>query len=231
MQLRAGVGICAVVLFGSFYFAVIGESRAGSEDQLVTAIDGDTIQLNGKVVQLYGIDAPELGQQCLNGDNWFTCGLAAAHQLDKRLSLSIEEVKCVSAEAPGTSDKVCLAGKVDIAQALLTAGYVTANARTDPYYHELEKQAREAGLGLWQSEFVTPSQWRQGRRLPGEPTLKGDDCPIKAIALGNNQGLYIVPTDDGYGSVTLDPVNGDRRYCSDESARQDGWRRAGELAK
>ena len=231
MQLRAGVGVCVVVLFGALYLAVIGESRASSEDQLVTAIDGDTIQLDGKVVQLYGIDAPELGQQCLIGDDWFACGLAAAHQLDKRLSLSIEDVKCVSAEAPGTSDKVCFAGKVDVAQALITAGYVTAKARTNPNYRELEQQARQAGLGLWQSDFVTPSQWRQGRRLPGEAALKGDDCPIKAIALRGNQGLYFVPTDNGYGSVTLDPVRGDRRYCSDESARQDGWRRAGESAK
>ncbi|HEX9771383.1 MAG TPA: thermonuclease family protein [Kiloniellales bacterium] len=234
MRLRAGPGfsvflcVAMVLAWGAGHFALTRDSRAGSEDALVTAVDGDTIQLDGKVVQLYGIDAPELGQHCLHDGLWRTCGLSAAYELNKQLRLSRRHVKCLPANASGTSDEICFAGDVDVAQSLLTAGYVTANATADPNYRELEEKAREAGLGLWHSQFVAPSEWRQGKRLPDEPGPAVEDCPVKAVALSDGQRVYYVPTDDGYDSVTVDPANGDRRYCSDESARQAGWRRVGE---
>lgn len=238
MRLRAGrslsIVLCLAVVFavaGAGHFVLTHESRAGSENRIVTAVDGDTIQLHGHVVQLYGIDAPELGQSCLDDSDWQPCGLAAAHELNKQLRLSRRDVKCLPAADPGTSDEVCFAGNVDVAEALLTAGYVVVAAATSPDYRELEEKAREARLGLWHSEFVPPSDWRQGVRLPGEPNAEADDCPIKAIASGDRRGLYFVPTDDEYDSIALDTANGDRRYCSDESARRDGWRRPGEGAK
>jgi endonuclease YncB( thermonuclease family) len=234
MRLRAGRGlsivlcVAAVLVLGAAYVAVMRESHAGSEDRTVVAIDGDTIQLDGKVVQLYGIDAPELGQHCLDDNVWFTCGLAASHELNKQLLLSRREVKCLPATNAQTSNEICFAGDIDVAQSLLTAGYVTASPEANPDYRELERKAREARLGLWHSEFVAPSDWRKGERLSGEPDPDANPCPIKAVVSADGQGLYFVPTDDGYDSITLHPTNGDRRYCSDDSARRDGWRRLGE---
>ena len=45
-------------------------------------IDADTLQVDGKVVQLYGIDAPELGQLCESGGSlWHQqrCCTSARH--------------------------------------------------------------------------------------------------------------------------------------------------------
>jgi endonuclease YncB( thermonuclease family) len=162
MRLRAGprlpIFLClaALLVLAAGHFAVTGESRAGSEDRSATAIDGDTIQLDGQVVQLYGIDAPEHGQHCVHDGVWFTCGLAAAHELNKQLRLSRRDVKCLPAGAAETPDEVCFADEVDVAQALLTAGYVTASPTAGPNYREQEDRAREAGLGLWHSEFIPP---------------------------------------------------------------------------
>jgi endonuclease YncB( thermonuclease family) len=235
MRLRARrsfyVLMCLAALFavaGAGHIVLTHESRAGSENQPVTAIDGDTIQLHGQVVQLYGIDAPEIGQMCLEDGVWQPCGLAAAHELNKQLRLSRRDVKCLPAADPGTSDEVCFAGNVDVAESLLTAGYVVVGSATSPDYRELEEKAREARLGLWHSEFVPPVDWREGVRLPGEADAEAAACPIKAIASGKQRGLYFVPTDDIYDSITLDPAAGDRTYCSDEKARADGWRRPGE---
>lgn len=237
MRLRAGRPVSVILclaavlaLAGAGHIVFTHESRAGSEDPIVTAIDGDTIQLHGRVVQLYGIDAPELGQSCLDDGTWQPCGLAAAHELNKQLRLSRRDVKCLPAADPGTSDEVCFAGNVDVAESLLTAGYVVVGAATSPDYRELEEKAREARLGLWHSEFVPPADWRQGVRLPDEQDAGADACPIKAIASGERRGLYFVPTDEVYHSIATDTANGDRRYCSDERARADGWRRAGETA-
>jgi len=237
MRLRAGrsvsVILClaaALALAGGGHIVFTHESRAGNESPIVTAIDGDTIQLDGKVVQLYGIDAPELGQHCRDDGAWQTCGLAAAHELNKQLRLSRREVKCWPVNGAESADEVCFAGDVDVAESLLTAGYVTASAAANPDYRELEQKARDAGLGLWHSDFVPPADWRRGTRLPDEPEPEADACPVKAIASGERRGLYFVPTDQGYESIAFDAANGDRGYCSDESARADGWRRAGEVA-
>jgi len=235
MQRRVGRGfsllMCLVLvaaLAGASHMLLSRESHAGSRERSVTAIDGDTIQLDGQVIQLYGIDAPEIGQHCLDGGVWHACGLAAAHELNKQLRLSRRQVSCQPVQAPDTGEYVCFAGDVDVAEALLMAGYVTARADANPDYRELEVKAKEARLGLWHSDFVPPADWRRGERLADEPNGGAEGCPIKAVAASGAPGRYYVPTDEGYESVTLDPAQGDRRYCSDETARQDGWRRAGE---
>ena len=236
MRLRAGrrraVTLCAAALLlsGAVHVVVTHESRAGSAPPPVTAIDGDTVQLDGKVIRLYGIDAPALGQHCLHDEVWVACGLAASHELNKQLRLARQQVKCVPAPAEATSDQVCFADDIDVAQALLTAGYVTASAAASPNYRQLEDKAREAKLGLWHSEFVAPAEWRQGKRLPNEPGPETDPCPIKAVVSPDGHHFYYVPTDDNYEAVKVDPAHGDRRYCSVESAWRDGWRRVGQIA-
>ena len=236
MRLPAGRSFWLVLCLALGLAALAGglaatrASLAGNTGRTVVAIDGDTIQVDGKVIQLFGIDAPELGQHCRDDGAWQTCGLAAAHELNKQLRLSRREVKCLPAADPGTTDEVCFAGDVDVAEALLTAGYVVVAEATSPDYRELEQKARDASLGLWHSDFVPPAEWRQGTRLPDEPEPKADACPVKAIASGEGSGLYFVPTDEGYETIAVDAANGDRTYCSDESARADGWRRPGEDA-
>ena len=45
------------------------------------AVDGDTLEVGGEEVRLYGIDAPELHQTCRRGDEEWSCGAIAARQL------------------------------------------------------------------------------------------------------------------------------------------------------
>lgn len=234
MRLRAGPGLSVlltlalILLWAASDFAFTDESRAGGGNPAVMAIDGDTIQLGDRVIQLYGIDAPELGQHCKHDNVWLPCGLTAAHELNKQLQLSRQEVECQPAPAADPSGSVCFAGDVDVAQAMLTGGYVIATPTANPDYHELEEKAREARLGLWHSQFIDPAAWRQGERLPNEPGPADEACPVKAVVLADGRRVYFVPTDETYDSITVDPAKGDRRYCSDEAARKDGWRRVGE---
>ncbi len=51
-------------------------------------IDGDTLQSDGEIIQLYGIDAPELGQTCLRENEPWPCGVEAALALQKMVKLS-----------------------------------------------------------------------------------------------------------------------------------------------
>jgi len=40
--------------------------------------------------------------------------------------------------------------------------------------------------------------------------------------------IYVVPTDADYQDAAADAANGNHRFCSDEAARGEGWRRAGQ---
>jgi len=58
-------------------------------------LDGDTIKLNGKKIRFFGIDAPELKQQCfdLNGKAW-SCGIISKQFLEK--IIDNKKVNCLT---------------------------------------------------------------------------------------------------------------------------------------
>jgi hypothetical protein len=45
-------------------------------------IDGDTLEIHGARIRLWGIDAPETDQFCRNGSEHYRCGQKAANDLD-----------------------------------------------------------------------------------------------------------------------------------------------------
>jgi endonuclease YncB( thermonuclease family) len=48
-----------------------------------SVIDGDTLEIHGTHIRLWGVDAPESGQLCRGGDSLqYRCGAKAANELD-----------------------------------------------------------------------------------------------------------------------------------------------------
>src|SRR5258708_4102561 len=48
-----------------------------------TVIDGDTLEMHGERIRLWGIDAPENSQLCRNNESLqYQCGAKAANELD-----------------------------------------------------------------------------------------------------------------------------------------------------
>lgn len=214
--------------------ALAAERTGGGQDLHV--IDGDTLQSGGEIIQIYGIDAPELGQICLRDHKPWACGVDAAFALQKLLSLSGSPVVCRAwrelrqTRGPnGELIRVCLVGRdQDLAQAMLRNGYVMAIPGSFPYYGQLERQAQAAGLGIWGSQFTPPWAWRQGERLQAGGTDQ-EDCNVKGRLGKGGERIYVVPTDADYEHASAGAVDRER-FCSDEAAREAGWRRAGEAA-
>jgi endonuclease YncB( thermonuclease family) len=211
-------------------------TTTGDAVQDLRVIDGDTLQSNGDIIQLYGIDAPELGQICLREGEPWPCGVEAALALQKLVTLSGQPVICKPWKESGQSDgpngelvRVCeLGDDQDLSLAMLRDGYAVALQGSFPDYGEVERKAKEADLGIWGSQFTLPSEWRAGQRTAGKADEPTDACNVKGTLRGDNQRIYVVPTDKGYDAETLDPARGERLFCSDEEARRAGWRRAGE---
>lgn len=219
-------GLAAAVALAAAAFP----GGAGAEAELagkISVIDGDTLQVGNGIYSLFGIDAPELGQLCLQDGRWNHCGLSAAFELKKLLDFD-KPVHCRPA-VPNPHRIECMAGTVNVAIVLVKAGYAVASSESVPPFHEAERSAREGNLGLWHMSFVSPWDWRHGRRLPGaNEAIAKAGCPIKGIVDAEGRRLYYVPTDAGYRDMKVDPERGGRTFCSDAEAREAGWRRPGE---
>jgi endonuclease YncB( thermonuclease family) len=199
----------------------------------VTVIDGDSLQIGSKVVQLYGIDAPELGQLCNDEGSLRHCGVDAALALRKLITLAAPSFHCSTwhddsdrAEVAGVTVEVCEVGKQDVSLVMLHNGYSVALPGSFPDYTDAQEQAREGNLGIWHTQFTLPWAWQEGERSPLEQT----DCNVKATSSDAGGPVYYVPTDPEYDRIAIDPDQGDAWFCSDEEARQAGWRRPGEEA-
>jgi endonuclease YncB( thermonuclease family) len=216
--------VLAVVVMIGVFSAPISAERSRPPKADVVALDGDTIELHGKVIDLYGIDAPELGQLCVSGKHVEPCGLQAAYALQKLIDTSIDPIECSPVEDEDEDD-VCRAGTDDMAHTLLVGGYVIAAKETSPGYHDAEETAKKANLGLWRMDFVSPADWREGKRLPAEKKAGNEACKVKGVVTATGAKIYYVPTDQGYDSIVSDPVFGGKLMCSEEFARLNGWRR------
>ncbi len=182
----------------------------------LTVIDGDTLSRGGELVQLSGIDAPELGQQCHDGEMLYACGLAAAYELEKILTL--EPVTCARSGETGVSYE-CHTPDGSLSQKLVEDGLAVALSGTD--LEPAQDKARHVPLGIWRGKFVPPEAWRAGTRLVGEPSGT-DACPVLGFQQNSRQ-VYVVPTDADYESISRDKNLQLQRFCSDEAARSSGY--------
>ncbi len=215
----------AVYVLGTILWSV---STAMAQDvrSEIIVIDGDTLEIDGVVSRLYGIDAPELGQTCLDKSKRWRCGLQAALEI-RNILTKRRNVKCgtirMADEAPRA---ICHDPQYnDPAELLLMRGLAIALPDSVPAYKRAEYQAKSAKLGIWRGEFVEPSEWRKGKRLAGPPDSPADICDVKGIISKKGERVYYVPTDKDYDGIEVRTSQGERMFCSDDEAELAGWRR------
>ncbi len=127
----------------------------------VRVINGDTIQVNDKLVRLFGIDAPESNQSCANKfGSSYHCGKKAAKWLKKWLGGNTIECKVVEQNKQGHIVGICTYGPYDIAAALVNAGWAVSYDQYSTVYKPYENQAQKNMRGLWQGRFYMPWDWR-----------------------------------------------------------------------
>lgn len=132
----------------------------------VASMDGDTIRAgDGSEYRIYGIDAPELHQTCLeaNGKTWL-CGRAAKARLTTLLKRGYVNCEVRAKDRYGRAVAICSAeGVPDIGEALVREGYAIdlgPGSSGGPYRDE-QDEAEAAKRGIWRGTFDRPSDWRQ----------------------------------------------------------------------
>ena len=127
------------------------------------ALDGDTLDIGGVRVRLWGIDAPEKRQTCrADGRPWSCGGLATAALRSRSIGL-----RCESREKDryGRVLAVCFQGAEDVNAWMVSEGWALAYRRYSETYAPLEEEARKKGRGIHRGAFVPPWEWRRGKRL------------------------------------------------------------------
>lgn len=122
-----------------------------------TALDGDTLVMNGVEIDIYGIAAPEVTEICIRDGKEWPCGDEARRKLD-----SFEgHADCVDMgkDPDGIQLVSCfLEDGTDIAALMVESGFAVANRKATNVYVEYEARAQKAKAGLWSGGFLFPEK-------------------------------------------------------------------------
>jgi endonuclease YncB( thermonuclease family) len=149
-------------------FTLLLGTSASAAEIIGTArvIDGDTIEVGGKRIRLFGIDAPESKQTCTVSGMAWACGQEATWALAYQLAehwvtcqqRDIDRYKRIVA--------VCyIGGSHDVGADMVRNGWaLVAYRQYSQDYVAAEIAAQRYEIGIWRGEFVKPWEWRRSRK-------------------------------------------------------------------
>ena len=125
------------------------------------AIDGDSLEVAGRRIRLFGIDAPESRQDCRDGrGRFYACGMKARDALADAIGNGA--VACTPVgESYDRDVAICTASGRDLSETMVRGGHALELAQhSRGRYSAAERAARAARRGLWEGSFERPAQWR-----------------------------------------------------------------------
>jgi endonuclease YncB( thermonuclease family) len=156
-------------------------SSGALADNLVgqaSVIDGDTLEIHGAHIRLWGIDAPESSQLCRGEDSsQYRCGAQAANDLSAFIAR--RPVSCVplSLDRYGRSVATCSVDGVDLGEWLVRNGLALDWPQySKGRYNAAQRDAEHAGRGIWKGSYVEPWLYRACIRANGKPSACSDDA-------------------------------------------------------
>ena len=131
----------------------------------VRVIDADSLEVDGRSVRLFGIDAVEKSQTCHDrtGREW-PCGRQATEKLAAALDGQTVRCQVQDTDRYGRAVSVCEAGGKDINHWVVRNGWAVAYTRYSRDYEQAEAEARAEKSGIFAGSFIPPEDWRRQRR-------------------------------------------------------------------
>ena len=126
-----------------------------------SVIDGDTLEIDGQRIRLFGIDAPEASQTCTIGGRSYRCGQEAALALSEFTGQRPVACEQRDVDRYGRIVAVCRLGGEDVGAWMVSQGWALAYDRYSCTYDDEELAARANKRGIWQGTFVRPWVWRE----------------------------------------------------------------------
>lgn len=127
-------------------------------------IDGDTIEIAGNTIHLFGIDAPEAEQTCMADGSTYRCGWEATNALAYETANQWLRCEPKGKTSDGLMVAICHVGPHDLGARMVRAGWALADRTQSEAYVDAEAKAMDDHLGLWAGEFIAPSTFREKQR-------------------------------------------------------------------
>jgi endonuclease YncB( thermonuclease family) len=194
---------------------------------LASVVDGDTLEIYGIRIRLYGIDAPEATQTCTNAQGTaYRCGRQAARALDDLVGR--RTVTCAQRDTDqyGRPVAICRQGIVDLGAWMVDHGHAVAFMRYSDRYAPNEATARAKSIGLWSGTFERPWDYRAKLGQASAQAVPDSKCAIKGNVNAKGLRLYHVPGSRDYEATRIDQSKGERWFCTENEALSAGWRKA-----
>lgn len=190
---------------------------AGAQAQ-TRVVDGDTLELDGTIFRLNGIDAPEHGQRC----GAWNCGAEATETLVEITKGRDISCDAIGQDGYGRTIATCYADGADLGAEMVDKGMAWAFRRYSDVYDGRETAARAEGLGVWSGAFTAPWDYRAAR-WESAAAAAPEGCPIKGN-ISKNGRIYHAPWSPWYDKTRIDTARGERWFCSEDEAVAAGWR-------
>lgn len=158
------------LLLSAVFVATVGLSgitSAGSVfEGVATVIDGDTIEIAGQRIRLAAVDAPESSQTCDRGDGQlWRCGQTSALALSSFIGRRTVRCDEEDRDRYGRSVATCFVGGTEINSWLVSNGLAIEYLQySGGRYTDIERGARDSGMGIWSSDFENPADYRKKKR-------------------------------------------------------------------
>lgn len=174
-----GVRASAAVALAFLLFPVMPNvALSGELSGQASVIDGDTLEIRGQRIRLWGIDTPESTQLCRADDSrLYRCGAKAANELDAFIAGRPVSCASLSQDQYGRTVASCSVNGADLSEWLVRSGL----ALDWPQYSKgryalVQREADRAGRGVWAGSYVAPGLYRACLRAQGSPANCSDDA-------------------------------------------------------
>jgi endonuclease YncB( thermonuclease family) len=146
-------------------------------------IDGDTLEIHGTRIRLWGIDAPESNQLCRGDDsNQYRCGAKAANELDAFIARRPVDCSPVGLDQYRRTVAVCSIDGVDLGEWLVGKGLALDWPKySKGKYDKAQREAEHAGRGMWAGSYVEPWLFRACIKRGGRPGDCSDDANVRKM--------------------------------------------------
>jgi endonuclease YncB( thermonuclease family) len=128
-------------------------SPASASDLIgqASVIDGDTLEIHGTRIRLWGIDAPESTQLCCGEDSLqYRCGAQAANDLDAFIARRPVSCMPMNLDQYGRAVATCSVDNSDLGQWLVDNGLALDWPQfSKRRYETAQHNAERAGRGIW----------------------------------------------------------------------------------
>jgi endonuclease YncB( thermonuclease family) len=160
---------------------VLGSTPVALADDLIgqaSVIDGDTLEIHGSRIRLWGVDAPESKQLC-RGENslQYRCGAKAANDLDAFIATRPVNCTPITLDRYGRRVATCSVAGADLGEWLVRNGLALDWPQySKGRYDAAQRDAERVGRGIWKGSYVAPWLYRICIRASGTPANCSDDA-------------------------------------------------------